>query len=66
MFGNIYDEEKNGIIPRMSNQLFEKIDNQNEDVEYSIKCCMLEIYKENLHDSLNTEEKIELKIKETP
>ncbi|EGR29614.1 kinesin motor domain protein [Ichthyophthirius multifiliis] len=67
MFGNMYNPEQYGIIPRMSNQLFGKIQNQTElDIEYTIKCSMLEIYKENLHDSLNLEVKHELKIKETP
>ncbi|EGR28879.1 kinesin motor domain protein [Ichthyophthirius multifiliis] len=68
MFGNIDDQKQQGIIPRMCDQLFDYVNNDETDAEYIIKCSMLEIYKENLHDSLNIiqDEKVELKIKENP
>ncbi|EGR28519.1 kinesin motor domain protein, partial [Ichthyophthirius multifiliis] len=69
MFGNLDNQQQQGIIPRMCDQLFDHVNNEeNSDIEYTIKCSMLEIYKENLHDSLNMQqdEKIELKIKEHP
>ncbi|EGR34434.1 kinesin motor domain protein, partial [Ichthyophthirius multifiliis] len=62
MFGNVNDQQQKGIIPRVSNQIFQYV-NQSTDIEFSITCSMLEIYKEQLFDLLNTN-KQNLKIKE--
>ncbi len=37
----------------------------NDDVEFTVNCSMLEIYKENLYDLLNNRAN-DLKIKENP
>ncbi|EAR93870.2 kinesin motor catalytic domain protein (macronuclear) [Tetrahymena thermophila SB210] len=64
MFGNITDSVQKGIIPRICNQIFDLVENDEEGVEFIINCSMLEIYKEILYDSFQ-EGKIELKIKES-
>ncbi|EGR31104.1 kinesin motor domain protein, partial [Ichthyophthirius multifiliis] len=66
MFGNINDEYQKGIIPRMSDFLIHQVDQLNDQIEFIVKCSMLEIYKEVLYDSLSLEKNIDLKIKETP
>ncbi|KAL4478852.1 hypothetical protein ABPG72_009678 [Tetrahymena utriculariae] len=63
IFGNITDSVQKGIIPRISNQIFDLVENDEEGTEFIINCSMLEIYKEILYDSFQ-EGKEELKIKE--
>ncbi|KAL4441328.1 hypothetical protein ABPG74_013623 [Tetrahymena malaccensis] len=63
MFGNITDSIQKGIIPRICNQIFDLVENDEEGTEFIINCSMLEIYKEILYDSFQ-EGKEELKIKE--
>ncbi|KAL4478853.1 hypothetical protein ABPG72_009679 [Tetrahymena utriculariae] len=63
MFGNITDSIQKGIIPRICNQIFDLVENDEEGTEFIINCSMLEIYKEILYDSIQ-EGKVELKIKE--
>ena len=46
-----------GIIPRMMDCLFEQIINANEDLEFTVKCSMLEIYNEKLHDLIERSNK---------
>ena len=57
----------------LSEHIFDYIENMKLEVDFYIKCSMLEIYKENLYDLLlgfeggKIEEKTtELKIKESP
>lgn len=52
-----------GIIPRAANQIFDFIKKSELDIDFTIKCSMLEIYRENLRDLLNPGGGIELKIK---
>lgn len=61
---DIYDEESKGIIPRASNLIFEHLTNAKDEAEYTLKCSMLEIYKETLKDLLGNNSN--LKIKEDP
>ncbi|EGR30362.1 kinesin motor domain protein [Ichthyophthirius multifiliis] len=63
MFGDIQNPENRGIIPRVSSQIFEYINTQEQDIEFLITCSMLEIYKEQLFDLLNVK-RVGLKIKE--
>lgn len=66
MFGpQIFDDQFMGIIPRTAQHIFEFIRNCDLDVEYEMRCSMLEIYKERLRDLLSFES-VELKIKESP
>lgn len=62
---DVYDDEMRGIIPRAASQIFNTVCQQDSEVEFTLTCSMLEIYKETLRDLLNPEQ-IELKIKECP
>ena len=74
MFGpDLFDEDLRGIIPRAAEDIFNKIEDCQEDIEFDIRCSMLEIYKEKLRDLLwlsnnmgGLEECPQLKIKENP
>lgn len=65
MGGDLIEEESRGIIPRATSQIFEVVGSDEAETEYTLKCSMLEIYKENLRDLLETSPK-SLKIKECP
>ncbi len=53
MQGDIDDERKKGIIPRTTEYLFQKIAQTPERTEFTIKCSMLEIYRERVQDLLD-------------
>ena len=65
MIGTLHDEEKKGLIPRAANQIFQEIENDENETEFTIKCSLLEIYKEKLRDLLEVE-LVDLQIKECP
>ncbi|KAL4488453.1 hypothetical protein ABPG72_013021 [Tetrahymena utriculariae] len=65
MFGDVNDPKQKGIIPRVSNQIFNYINALDQDIEFSITVSMLEIYKEQLFDLLKVD-RVNLKIKENP
>lgn len=50
---DIEDPDKQGIIPRMVKTVFEKIENASEDIEFTVKISMIEIYKEKIKDLLD-------------
>lgn len=49
-----YDEELRGIMPRAAVQVFQTIETADIQVEYTIQCSAVEIYKEKLQDLLDT------------
>lgn len=53
MQGIIDSEEKKGVVPRMVEYLFEKIGSSEEDIEFTVKCSILEIYMEKIRDLLD-------------
>ena len=54
MQGPSIDDPKNqGIIPRMVKTVFEKIENASEDIEFTVKLSMIEIYMEKIKDLLD-------------
>jgi len=59
-----YDEELRGIMPRAAVQVFQTIESAEEQMEYTIQCSAVEIYKEKLQDLLDTSG-TGLKIKES-
>lgn len=65
MFGNIFDREFKGVIPRSIEHIFSYIERCELEIEFVLTCSMLEIYKENLYDLLSTQ-RVDLKIKESP
>ena len=60
---DIESPEKQGIIPRMVKTVFEKIENASEDIEFTVKISMVEIYMEKIKDLLDPK-KTNLKIHE--
>jgi len=62
---SMYDEELRGLTPRAAAKIFEYVSNADPEIEFTLKCSMLEIYKETLRDLLSSEP-AELKIKEDP
>eukprot|EP01088_Endostelium_zonatum_P014202 TRINITY_DN3010_c2_g1_i1.p1 TRINITY_DN3010_c2_g1~~TRINITY_DN3010_c2_g1_i1.p1 ORF type:complete len:801 (+),score=190.25 TRINITY_DN3010_c2_g1_i1:45-2447(+) len=60
------DPKFRGIIPRSCEHIFQYIHGSTGgDVEFTIKCSFLEIYKETIRDLLNPKGK-NLKVRETP
>ena len=58
MYGeDIYDDNTKGIIPRLINDIFNYVENVDENITFQFKLSILQIYKENIYDWL-TKEKI--------
>jgi kinesin family protein 5 len=47
------DPETQGIIPRMVKSVFNKIENASEDIEFTVKVSMVEIYNERIKVTLS-------------
>lgn len=50
---NIEDMELQGIIPRMVRTVFNRIETASENVEFTVKISMIEIYCEKIKDLLD-------------
>lgn len=60
---SLNDYEGRGIIPRVMDRIFEIIDESDENIEFTLKISMLEIYNEKIQDLLDTK-KQNLQVKE--
>jgi kinesin family protein 5 len=60
---DIDDQVNKGIIPRMVDGIFGMINSAPEDIEFTVKVSMIEIYNEKIRDLLDPK-KINLKIHE--
>ncbi|XP_060794383.1 kinesin-like protein KIF1B isoform X3 [Neoarius graeffei] len=61
------EEGQEGIIPQLCEELFEKInDNNNDDISYSVEVAYMEIYCERVRDLLNPKNKGNLRVREHP
>ncbi|XP_062871301.1 kinesin-like protein KIF1B isoform X5 [Trichomycterus rosablanca] len=61
------EEGQEGIIPQLCEELFEKInDNNNDEVSYSVEVAYMEIYCERVRDLLNPKNKGNLRVREHP
>ncbi|XP_063064958.1 kinesin-like protein KIF1B isoform X3 [Engraulis encrasicolus] len=61
------EEGQEGIIPLLCEELFEKInDNNNGDISYSVEVSYMEIYCERVRDLLNPKNKGNLRVREHP
>jgi kinesin family protein 5 len=60
---DIDDEENKGIIPRMVEGIFQRIEGAPEDIEFTVKVSFIEIYNEKIRDLLDPK-KNNLKIHE--
>jgi kinesin family protein 5 len=61
---DIEDLRLQGIVPRMVRTVFNRIENLSDNVEFTVKVSMVEIYMEKIVDLLDTT-KTDLKIKES-
>lgn len=50
---DIEDLEMQGIVPRMVRTVFNRIDNSSENIEFTVKVSMMEIYMEKIRDLLD-------------
>ena len=50
---NITDVDNQGIIPRMVRTVFNRIESASENIEFSVKVSMSEIYNEKIKDLLD-------------
>lgn len=53
MQGILHSDELQGIIPRMVETVFEKINEAKETMEFMVKSAMIEIYNEKIRDLLD-------------
>ncbi|XP_064156902.1 kinesin-like protein KIF1B isoform X18 [Anguilla rostrata] len=61
------EEGQEGIIPQLCEDLFEKInDNNQEELSYSVEVSYMEIYCERVRDLLNPKNKGNLRVREHP
>jgi kinesin family member 5 len=60
---DIHDEQSKGIIPRIVCHIFNQIDEASEDIEFTVKVSMIEIYMERIRDLLDPK-KINLQVHE--
>lgn len=60
---DIDDEVNKGIIPRMVGGIFNRIETAPEEIEFTVKVSMIEIYNEKIRDLLDPK-KIDLKVHE--
>ena len=51
---NIDDFELQGIIPRMVRTVFNRIETASENIEFTVKISMVEIYMERIRDLMDT------------
>ncbi|XP_069803086.1 kinesin-like protein KIF1B isoform X9 [Dendropsophus ebraccatus] len=61
------EETQAGIIPQLCEELFEKINcNNNDEVSFSVEVSYMEIYCERVRDLLNPKNKGNLRVREHP
>ena len=60
---NLIDEAERGMIPRMVSQVFSQILAAPNEIEFTVKVSMIEIYMEKIRDLLEPS-KTDLKIRE--
>ena len=61
MIGDIYDSTSRGVIPRAISHIFHSAAVAPLDIEFTLKCSMLEIYKEKLRDLLGVNTVLKIK-----
>ncbi|CAJ0951418.1 unnamed protein product, partial [Mesorhabditis belari] len=66
MMGKSNDEKEMGIIPRLCNDLFGRIESNRENIKYSVEVSYMEIYCERVRDLLNPNSSGNLRVREHP
>ena len=66
MYGpDIFDDIYKGIIPRIVEDIFNYVENADDNIDFQFKLSVLEIYKEVIYDLL-TQQSGDIKIQENP
>ena len=66
MYGpDIFDDMYKGIIPRIVEDIFNYVENADDNIDFQFKLSVLEIYKEVMYDLL-TQQSGDIKIQENP
>jgi len=60
---NATDPELMGLIPRSIDYILEGLQNDDNLIEFEVKCCFVEVYQEKVHDLLNSDDDIKIKIR---
>ncbi|OXA56707.1 Kinesin-like protein KIF1A [Folsomia candida] len=60
------EEGEEGIIPQMCKDLFKKINDDDEGLQFSVEVSYMEIYCERVRDLLNPQNKGNLRVREHP
>ena len=61
MYGNdIFDENTKGIIPRVVEEIFKKIEKSDRNIDFQIKLSVMEIYKEVMYDLFTNENNLKI------
>ena len=50
---DLNDQSSAGVIPRMVKTVFERIETSSEEIEFTVKVSMIEIYMERIKDLLD-------------
>jgi len=57
MMGNIESIEESGIIPRIVNNIFNKISESPDNIEFKVIIGMIQLYNEKIYDLFNNSNK---------
>ena len=61
MYGNdIYDENTKGIIPRIVEEIFKKIEKSDSNIDFTFKLSVIEIYKEVIYDLFTNQNNLKI------
>ena len=61
MMGSSVQNDLHGVIPRSLAQIFRNLSTSSSEIEYCVKCSMVEIYKETLKDLLGSNSELKIK-----
>ena len=61
MYGNdLYDENLKGIIPRIVEEIFKRVEKSDKNIDFQIKLSVMEIYKEVIFDLFTQENNLKI------
>ena len=61
MYGNdIYDENAKGIIPRVVEEIFKRVEKSDVNIDFQLKLSVVEIYKEVMYDLFTQENNLKI------
>ena len=61
MYGNdLYDENIKGIIPRVVEEIFKRVEKSDRNIDFQLKLSVMEIYKEVVYDLFTNENNLKI------